>query len=245
MRNESNRNLFALTLSVLLSWASHAAAQPPGLGACCLNDERCRVDDAASCEADGGTYLGDGTNCGDVSCGCERQRAECESQLADCTTMPGDGAGLGAPLVYTDNGDGTFTDQNTGLTWEVKTAHQAWGCVGDGGEDLHAVDGACDWSEATTVWIDAINAEGGTGLGGHSDWRIPNIRELQSLADYGHFGPAIHPDVPGQTASLQYWSATVPVNAPAQAWNVNFNGGGVGGGAPQYLSLRVRAVRGP
>src|SRR6266446_5061606 len=85
-------------------------------------------------------------------------------------TFPGDGV-QGAPLRYQDNGDGTITDLNTGLTWEKK---------GSGGDastcltDLHGVNSACTWAQATGAWIDAVNAEGGTGFAGHSDWRLPN-----------------------------------------------------------------------
>ena len=63
-----------------------------------------------------------------------------------------------------DNGDGTVTDLNTGLMWEVKAPGAAT-CLGD----LHAVNAACTWSEVTGVWIDALNAEGSTGYAGHSD----------------------------------------------------------------------------
>lgn len=89
--------------------------------------------------------------------------------------FPGDGL-IGAPLAYADNGDGTFTDIATGRQWEKKVVGSGT-CTGA----LHDVDATCTWAEATGDWIAAINAEGGTGLGGQSDWQVPTAKELQSL----------------------------------------------------------------
>ena len=53
---------------------------------------------------------------------------QCEAELDDCLSQPciifpGDGW-TGAPLLWEDHGDGTFTDLNTGLMWETKTGDQ-------------------------------------------------------------------------------------------------------------------------
>jgi hypothetical protein len=63
---------------------------------------------------------------------------------------------------YTDNGDGTVTDNVTGLMWQQ-----------DPGEKL-------TWAEAVE-YLDEFNEE---ALGGYSDWRIPTIKELYSLVDF-------------------------------------------------------------
>lgn len=61
---------------------------------------------------------------------------------------------------FVDNGDGTVSDHATGLMWQK------------------ADDGvARDWEEALAY---AENLE----LGTHSDWRLPNAKELQSIVDY-------------------------------------------------------------
>ncbi|UUX91980.1 Lcl C-terminal domain-containing protein [Methanoplanus endosymbiosus] len=61
---------------------------------------------------------------------------------------------------FVDNGDGTVTDKATGLMWSQD----------DNGEMLY-------WEEALAY------AESAT-ISGYDDWRLPNIKELQSIADY-------------------------------------------------------------
>jgi hypothetical protein len=174
-------------------------------------------------------------------------------------TVPDDGtAQAGTPLSYTDNGDGTITDNNTGLMWEKK----------DYDSSLHGVQDAnrYPWSSAGAVtiwdWLAQINAEGGTGFAGYSDWRIPNIRELLSIVDYGTAYPAVAAAfntgcVAGCTVSTcscppdqWLWSSTSGADQtgyPNSAFAVDFYEGRV----IQYWnnnksqnSLGVRAVRG-
>ena len=159
-------------------------------------------------------------------------------------TFPGDGV-QGAPLRYQNNGDGTITDLNTGLTWEEKgSGGNASTCL----TDLHGVNSACTWAQATGAWIDAVNAEGGTGFAGHSDWRLPNVKELQSIVDYGRFGPAINPvfnnGIDSFTAAANYWPSTPDAAIPSSAWVVVFSSGFVDTFNKSFTS-RVRAVRSP
>ena len=64
---------------------------------------------------------------------------------------------------FTDNGDGTITDAATGLIWS-----QA-----DSGTGMN-------WKDALT-WVQTKNSENYLG---YSDWRLPNVKELQSIVDY-------------------------------------------------------------
>lgn len=63
---------------------------------------------------------------------------------------------------FSDNGNGTITDSATGLMWAQS----------DNGSGL-------DWENALAY------AESST-LGGHSDWRLPNVKELQGIVDYSY-----------------------------------------------------------
>lgn len=166
---------------------------------------------------------------------CNANLETCQTDLAECQVFPGDGVGEPS-LSYTDNGNGTVTDNNTLLMWETKVA-------GGGAEtcltNLHGVDSTCTWAEASGAWIAAINA---ANLGGHSDWRLPNIKELQSIADYSRVNPAIASGFPGSTAPGSYWSSTIDIPPSTAVWVVHFLDGAVTNGTRAF-SLRVRAVR--
>lgn len=79
---------------------------------------------------------------------CEDDLDWCLYELEASPVFPGDGQ-TGPELSYTDHGDGTFTDNNTGLMWEIKT-----GTVGDPVECSHAVfPPACiDVSDVNNRW---------------------------------------------------------------------------------------------
>jgi len=97
-------------------------------------------------------------------------QADKNDGILGAVDVPDDGwVEAGAALAYVDNGDGTITDLNTGLMWEKKSD--------DSG--LHDEDVVLLWSgngnqETIWDWLDDVNAQGGTGFAGYSDWRIPN-----------------------------------------------------------------------
>jgi hypothetical protein len=95
---------------------------------------------------------------------------------------------------FTDNGDGTVTDNLTALIW-LKNAH-CW-------QDQH-------WGEALTD-ANAL-ADGHCGLTDGSsagDWRLPNVNELHSLIDLTQSNPALPSGHPFAGVLLEgYWSST-------------------------------------
>jgi hypothetical protein len=152
-------------------------------------------------------------------------------------------------------GDGTITDNNTGLMWEKKdqsggvhdwTNFYMWGMR----SPPYTMNGTM-----VTTFLATLNA--GTGFAGHTDWRIPNVKELQSIVNYERPLPA--PTVDGAfntdctagctvltcscTQSGPYWSSTTIQNNPNNAWNVNFNNGNVNNNNKDNNNY-VRAVRG-
>jgi hypothetical protein len=118
---------------------------------------------------------------------------------------------------FTDNSDGTVTDHLTGLIW-LKNAN----CFG-----------WINWNDA----LAASNslADGQCGLSDDSvagDWRLPNVRELHSLIDFGNYIPALSSGHPFTGAEGYYWSGTTGSPycgpfAPCFAWLVDIDLGGV------------------
>ena len=167
---------------------------------------------------------------------------------------PGDDGALrtGAPLRFRDNGDGTITDEGTRLVWEKKSD--------DAG--LHDKDKAYTWDPgpgSIWEWLAAVNQEGGSGLAGKSDWRIPNKKELESIVDASTFNPALPGAfstacAPGCTATicsctgsvLHYWTSTSVAAAPTDfAWGMLPSSGAVQASNRKTAAGHVRAVRGP
>jgi len=149
----------------------------------------------------------------------------------------------GAPLAYADNGDGTITDLNTGLTWEKKS---------DDGS-IHDKDTRYNWSDAIGVHVAMLNS---MSFAGHNDWRLPNAKELQSLVDYENVNPAVASafntgcafagctvQACSCTMAADYWSSTSNANVPINAWEVDFFAGFVRP-ADKTGGNFVRAVRG-
>jgi hypothetical protein len=118
---------------------------------------------------------------------------------------------------YTDNQDGTVTDNSTGLMWEQN------GTTG------------LSWEQSLSYCVNL-------NLGGHKDWRLPTIKELHSLGDFQHANPAIDTDYFPNTQSF-YWSSTTYAYFTGYAWGINFDSGD----DPYYYKAyggNVRAVRG-
>ena len=152
----------------------------------------------------------------------------------------------GAPLAYVDNGNGTVTDLNTGLVWEK---------LSDDGT-VHDKDNLYTWADAFTAHVATLN---GMSFAGHTDWRLPNVRELQSIVDYQTINPAVASAFNNNcsrgcqattcscTASGDYWSSTSSVSDPSGAWYVTFSYGRVdafGRSGGKSSAAFVRAVRG-
>ena len=158
----------------------------------------------------------------------DRTRAEVPCDGADC---PGQDASYqaGCPSEgrLVDHGDGTVTDNCTGLMWQKET--------GD-------VDGDGQSTEQdSTDWCGALSYCENLSLAGHDDWRLPNVRELQSIVDYGHINHAVDPVFGAFPSS--YWSSTSLIINPNFAWFVNFSGGSSGNDDGEDVGLYVRAVR--
>ena len=137
----------------------------------------------------------------------------------------------GTPGTNPDGSWSMVKDNVTNLIWEVKT--------NDG--SIHDRDDKYTWSNAQSVFIADLNS--GSGYCGHSDWRMPTIKELSLLVDSDWSGElCMNTEYFPQTQSDYYWSSTTYVRETLAAWFIYCDDGGIG---PYAKSDRnyVRAVR--
>ena len=149
----------------------------------------------------------------------------------------------------------TVFDCQTKLEWEKKTD--------DGG--IHDKDNEYTWSSgvsvadpdgtAFTVFLaqlndcfgesaDGVTVTGGDCLGGHADWRLPKIDELQTIRGDCDLWLACTDPVFGPTAVGYHWSATTWASVPEFAWYLWTGRSNPLGTSNKVTPMRVRAVRG-
>ena len=136
------------------------------------------------------------------------------------------------------NGDFTVTHAKTGLMWkECAEDSSGAGCATGGAT-------AMDWAGALNAANTANAANGGLGFANHTDWRLPNQKELQSIVESCGYNPSINQAMFPATPAWHFWSASSYVPDPALAWFVHFYDGYSGAYDKTYDFLYVRLVRG-
>lgn len=185
--------------------------------------------------------------CPDASTTLETGQVTCydfQGNVIACTGTGQDADVLaGAERTFTDNGDGTITDHKTGLMWEK---------LSDDGS-IH------DYDDNTYTWLNAFTAKIGTlntsSFAGHSDWRLPNLNELETLRNLEESGPATFAVFDAGctagctvitcscTSSDVYWSSSSYELGPTNAWGVFFEDGDTSP-SEKTTANYVRAVRG-
>jgi hypothetical protein len=143
---------------------------------------------ALACSSGAGN---EGTSCGTCPAGlvCERYPpAGCADPNWNQWPLPNGEADVaaGAPNLasYTDNGDGTVTDNVTWLMWQQAVP------------------------AGTYTWAQAVAYCPTLTLAGHSDWRLPSLIELVSIVDYGRENPSIDPTYFPSTPAYWFWSSS-------------------------------------
>ncbi|MBT4089985.1 MAG: DUF1566 domain-containing protein [Deltaproteobacteria bacterium] len=119
---------------------------------------------------------------------------------------------------YSDNGDSTVTQNTTGLVWQQ-------------------LEGGSHTWEAALAYCETLV------LGGNSDWRLPNHKELHSLIDYSDTSPPVIDSLFSSANSNYYWTSTTKSNDLDMAWLGYFNTGGIFTSS-KTNSYPVRCVRG-
>ncbi len=95
---------------------------------------------------------------------------------------------------FTDNGNGTITDNLTQLVWQKVSNPNLF------------------------TWENALVYAEGLNLATASDWRLPNIKELQSLNDETVSNPSVNTTFFPTIGVHNYWSSTSLPNQTTKAW---------------------------
>lgn len=115
-----------------------------------------------------------------------------------------------------DAEQGVVTDLRTGLMWKR--------CLeGQNGQDCAGTAQALDWAGASAR-VATVNRQ---GFAGHTDWRLPDIQELQQLVELclasPLAAPATHPVAFPGAVPVPVWSGTPHAQDEGQnAWSVDF-----------------------
>jgi hypothetical protein len=163
---------------------------------------------------------------------------------------------------YSDNGDGTVTDYDTGLQWEKKTSPAG----APDPTDPHDVDVGRTWNSSGTLpdgtaftqvlgRLNTCSIHSGLGFGSlgfasHCDWRLPTREELQSIllepfpcGTSPCIDPIFGPTVNSAAPIAIYWSSTTVADSATSAWTVDFADGEAVSTSKGAFFI-VRAVRG-
>ena len=138
---------------------------------------------------------------------------------------------------YTDNGDGTISDHQTGLMWMKCSYAQTYDA-----NDANSDGIICEGSPAFGTWQQAFAWAADSTDHGYSDWRLPNIKELGSIVDFGSAKPAINQNIFPNTASGPYWSSTPSRANVLQTIFIGFQAGDYGP-SDRISNLYLRLVR--
>ena len=106
--------------------------------------------------------------------------------------------------------------------------------------DADLAKGMVTWQEALDL-IKELNQEGRLVF---SDWRLPNINELESLVDCSRHSPALSHGHPFYHVREFYWSSTTSFYDPPWAWALYMKKGATGVGLKDLKNFYVWAARG-
>ncbi len=101
---------------------------------------------------------------------------------------------------FTDNGDGTLTDNESGLMWMRCSLGQSW------------TGTSCSGSPSSYTWQAAqetareLNQHGGYAT--YTDWRMPHIPELAMIVERQCANPRINLVLFPATPASYFWTAT-------------------------------------
>lgn len=125
------------------------------------------------------------------------------------------------PHHFTDNGDSTIRDNLNGLIWEKYPTHDS------------------------LTWYQSLQYADSLKLTGHQDWRLPNIKELESFSIEYKTNPSSDTFFGSVILPMRYWSSTAQFHDIANAWFLDFQNYGLTSYDTRTMQYNLICVRGP
>ena len=119
------------------------------------------------------------------------------------------------PSAMQKKADGTVIDPRTSLQWQA--------CA-YGAEGTHCEKGA-EQRLSLMQAQDLVYRINQKGFNGHRDWRLPTVKELETLVSRDCVNPAIDLKLFPNTPGLWFWTASQEAGDQSSAWYVNFRSG--------------------
>jgi len=152
-----------------------------------------------------------------------------KGDFIDCSGTGQDGefqSGIQVPGHRFEANDRTITDTFTNRMWL---------------KDANIYNEPLNWQSAINE-IEAINQE---KIFGYNNWRLPGIRDLESLTDLGQHSPALSTNHPFDRIQEFYWSSTASAYDSDYAWALYTKDGVVGVGykkLPEFYLWPMRSI---
>ncbi len=123
------------------------------------------------------------------------------AMIAVILPTPADASAPGGRYVVTNGGtsSGTVYDTKTRLTWQQTISSISY-----------------TWADAKTYCAGVGSSLGGTG------WRLPTLKELQTIVDYSQSNPSIDSTFFPSTPGSAFWSSSPLAGSSSDAWYVFF-----------------------
>src|SRR6185369_2362461 len=135
-------------------------------------------------------------------------------------------------LRFSDNNDGTVTDNLTGLSWSQHANASSSALPNDQPNGCTNAETSMTWLQALD-FVACLNAKSHAGF---SDWRLPNLNELESVVNSGVADTSAYlntngfgfgPGLPSEVQPGRYWSSTsdasglIASQSAIAAWDVD------------------------
>lgn len=133
---------------------------------------------------------------------------------------------------FTQLSNGLVQDKITGLMWTRCPYGQSW----------DSVNSTCTGTAVQITWQDALQLSTSISDGGHSDWRLPNIKELATIVEKRCVDASVNATLFPATAPENFWTSTTVVGNESAAWAIAFYSG-KNNTKEKLLDLYVRFVR--